>query len=1066
MPRSDVRKVLVVGPGPTEIGAGSEIDDAAAQGCRALRQLGVEVVLVGSGPAAEATSDGCADRTYVEPLEVASLTEILAAERPDALLPSLGGQRGLNLASRLQLEGILADHGCRLLGLTAEALEKSQDLGAFREAVSAAGVDVLRWESSHSVAEAKGAANRLGYPVMVRPYGTAGGMGSGLAYNVEELESVVSRAIATSASGQALVEESPCGWEELVLEVLRDHRNQTVTACCIESVDPLGMHSGDSLCVTPMLTVEAALRTRLEAHAHRVVDACGIVGSASVKLAHDPGTGRIVAIAMAPGASRSSALASRATGLPIAIVSVSLAAGLTLDEIPCAPQGTLDKYQPAESAVVVRLPRWSLDRLRGAQDRLGPQMRSVGEVMAIGRTFKEALQKGVRSLEAGQYGLGFARGFHGRSLNQLLDRLHEPTSERLFLTYEALRKGASVAAIHARTHVKPWFIEQTKELVVLEEALIKHRHDHVPDELLIQAKRDGFSDRYLAQILGRSEGEIRAWRQRLGVAQGWETMPPVVGDGPAPLYSSYGATRKESRDDRGRPRVMLLGGGPHRIGQGIQLDTCSVQAAGAIHEAGLDAVLVNCNPAAASTGPSAVDRLYLEPLAVEDVLAIYERERPEGVVLQFAGQTAIDAAQELATAGIRVLGTSPDAIDLAEDRDRFRRTMEQLSIPMPEAGVAATLDECLDAAERIGYPVMIRPSSVLGRRGTEVAHDEEALRSSLDGFGVTPERPVRIMRFLEGAVEVEVDALADGASAFTPTVMEHIEEAGIHSGDSACTIPPVTLTVEQIDTIVESTQRIARALKVVGLLHVRFAVEDGLVYVLEAHPRASRTVPFVSRVCEVPMARLATQLILGAHLDDLQLARRGDLAHVGVKEAILPFAAFPEVDPVLGIEMRSTGSALGLGSSFGMAYAKAQRAAGLPLPDRGTVLVSVNDHDKPGVVEVARQLVELGFTLRATAGTQAVLARAGIPAAPIFKMHEARPHVVDEIVNGNINMIVNTPAGRRSQHDDSHIRKAAVRHGVPYVTTVAAARAAAHGIAAHRQGRDGVRALQDYRRLR
>jgi len=842
--------------------------------------------------------------------------------------------------------------------------------------------------------------------------------------------------------------------------VVRDAKNQMITVCFIENVDAMGVHTGDSFCTAPMLTIAPELQNRLQDYSYKIVEAIRVIGGTNVQFAHDPKTDRVVVIEINPRTSRSSALASKATGFPIALVSSKLAAGLTLDEIPYWREGTLDKYTPSGDYVVVKFARWAFEKFRDAEDKLGTQMRAVGEVMSIGKTYKEALQKSIRSLENGRYGLGFAKSFHEKSLGELMKLLREPTSERQFIMYEALRKGAGVQELHQKTHIKAWFINQMKELVELEERILECRGKPLPDDLLGQAKKDGFADKYLSQLLGVPEREIRQNRVSLGLIQGWEPVPVSGVENAAYYFSTYNASDKTTSSNR--RKVMVLGGGPNRIGQGIEFDYCCVHAALALRDEGYETIMVNCNPETVSTDYDTSDKLYFEPLTVEDVLSIYEKERPEGVIVQFGGQTPLNIADELAEAGVRILGTSPETIDLAEDRDRFRHMMSRLDIAMPESGMAVNLAEAVSVADGIGYPLMLRPSYVLGGRGMEVVYDDDMLKEYFAAaVGVTPDRPILIDKFLENAIEAEADAIADGTSVFVPAVMEHIELAGIHSGDSACVIPPVGLTQEHIDTIYEYTRKIAKELSVVGLMNIQYAVANNVVYVLEANPRASRTVPLVSKVCNISMARAATQLMLGRKLSELGIKPQ-TIRHFGVKEAVLPFNMFPEVDPVLGPEMRSTGEVLGLGDSFGLAFFKAQEAAQQLLPTSGTVLITVSDKDRPAVSEVAKRFTELGFKIRATEGTCHFLASQGIKSDFILKMHEGRPNIVDAIKNGEIQLVVNTPSGKLSQYDDSYIRKAAIQYKVPYVTTLATALACAKGIDAYRQGKTGVRSLQSY----
>ncbi len=1058
--RNDIKKVMIIGSGPIVIGQACEFDYSGTQACKALRELGYEIVLVNSNPATIMTDPGMADVTYIEPLRLDAVAQIVERERPDALLPNLGGQSGLNLSAELARSGVLEKYGVKVIGVEIDAIRRGEDRTAFKETMDQLGIDMPRSEAVYDVEGAEKVAAGLGYPVVIRPAYTLGGTGGGLVYNVEELRLVASRGIAASLIGQILIEESVLGWEELELEVVRDAKNQMITVCFIENVDAMGVHTGDSFCTAPMLTIDEELQKRLQEYSYRIVEAIRVIGGTNIQFAHDPETGRVVVIEINPRTSRSSALASKATGFPIALISSKLAAGMTLDEIPYWREGTLDKYTPSGDYVVVKFARWAFEKFKDAEDKLGTQMRAVGEVMSIGKTYKEAFQKSIRSLENGRYGLGFAKDFHERPLDELMDMLKTATSERQFVMYEALRKGANVEELYRRTYVKPWFITQMKELVELEERILEHRGKLPPDDLLTRAKKDGFADRYLSQILGVPEVEIRAERISAGMVEGWEPVPVSGAENAAYYFSTYNAVDKTASSER--RKVMVLGGGPNRIGQGIEFDYCCVHAAFALREEGYETIMVNCNPETVSTDYDTSDKLYFEPLTAEDVLSIYEKERPDGVIVQFGGQTPLNIANELAEAGVRVLGTSPETIDLAEDRDRFRHMMQQLGIPMPESGMASNLAEAISVAERIGYPLMVRPSYVLGGRGMEVVHDEDMLNEYIAAaVDVTPDRPILIDKYLENAIEAEADAIADGVDAYVPAVMEHIELAGIHSGDSACVIPPVSISREHIDTINEYTKKIARELRVVGLMNMQYAIARDVVYVLEANPRASRTVPLVSKVCNVSMARLATQVMLGKTLKELDI-KGGVIPHFGVKEAVFPFSMFPEVDPVLGPEMRSTGEVLGIADSFGLAFFKAEEGAQQALPTKGTVLITVSTKDRPAVLEVAREFAELGFRIRTTVGTGEFLASQGIESELILKMHEGRPNIVDEIKNGEIQLVINTPIGKLSQYDDSYIRKTAIRYHVPYITTLAAAAAAAKGIAAKRKGRTGVRSLQSY----
>jgi len=1057
--RDDIQKVMIIGSGPIVIGQACEFDYSGTQACKALRTLGYEIVLANSNPATIMTDPGMADVTYLEPLNAARMAEIIEKEQPDALLPNLGGQSGLNLSSELARSGVLRQHGVKVIGVNVDAIERGEDREAFKATMTRLGIDMPKSALAYSIEEAEAIAAELGYPIVVRPAYTMGGTGGGIVYNVEELRTIASRGLAASLINQILIEEAVVGWEELELEVVRDAKNQKITVCFIENVDAMGVHTGDSFCTAPMLTISQDLQQRLQKHSYDVVEAIEVIGGTNVQFAHDPKTGRVVIIEINPRTSRSSALASKATGFPIAHVSALLAGGLTLDEIPYWRDGTLEKYTPSGDYVVVKFARWAFEKFKGAEDRLGTQMRAVGEVMSIGKTYKEAFQKAIRSLETGRYGLGFAKDFHQRPLEDLLALLAEPSSERQFILYEALRKGASLEELHHRTHIKVWFLEQMKELVELEEELLAHRGGMIPDELLRRAKKDGFADRYLAKLLGVPEADIRTQRTALGVVHAWEAVPVSGVENAAYYYSTYNGVDEVPVSDR--KKIMILGGGPNRIGQGIEFDYCCVHAAFALRDLGFETIMVNCNPETVSTDYDTSDKLYFEPLTVEDVLAIYEKEKPEGVIVQFGGQTPLNIADELQRAGVKILGTPVEAIALAEDRDLFGKTMARMGIVMPEAGMASSLDEAVEVARRVGYPLIVRPSYVLGGRGMEVVHDEESLRDyAARAVEVTPEHPILIDRFLADATECEADALSDGEDVFVPAVMEHIEYAGVHSGDSACVIPPVGISPEHLARIEETTRRIARELGVVGLMNIQYAIENDRLYVLEANPRASRTVPLVSKVCDVQMAGLATELMMGKRLSDLRPERR-PIPHFGVKEAVFPFDKMPEVDPILGPEMRSTGEVLGMAKSFEMAFYKAIEAAKPPLPMDGTVLISLAE--KPAIaLRVAREFHALGFHIVATRGTAAFLQENGVPAEPIRKLHEGRPHIADAIKSGKIHLVVNTPAGRLSEYDDSYIRKTAIRQQVPYFTTLPVALAAARGIVARRQGRGGVTSLQEY----
>jgi len=1058
--RTDIKKVLIIGSGPIVIGQACEFDYSGTQACKALRKLGYKIVLVNSNPATIMTDPGMADVTYIEPLNLQTLTEIIENEKPDAILPNLGGQTGLNLTSELYSKGVLKKHGVKVIGVQVDAIERGEDRIAFKETMNKLGIEMPNSEPATSVEEAEKIAAKMGYPVVIRPAYTMGGTGGGIVYNLEELRVIASRGISASLIGQILIEESVIGWEELELEVVRDAKNQMITVCFIENVDAMGVHTGDSYCTAPMLTISPELQKRLQKYSYDIVEAIQVIGGTNVQFAHDPKTDRVVVIEINPRTSRSSALASKATGFPIALISSILASGVTMDEIPYWRDGSLEKYTPSGDYVVVKFSRWDFEKFPGAEDKLGTQMRAVGEVMSIGKNYKEAFQKSIRSLEKKRYGLGFVKDFNTKSLDELMEMLSEPSSERQFIMYEALRKGATVDALHAKTYIKKYFIEQMKELVELEGKILQYKKKKLPDDLLIKAKQDGFADRYLAQILEKDEDEIRKQRLAAGISEAWEAVPVSGVENAAYYFSTYNAPDKVSVTSN--RKMMVLGGGPNRIGQGIEFDYCCVHAAFALRDEGIESIMVNCNPETVSTDYDTSNKLYFEPLTVEDVLSIYEKEKPDGVIVQFGGQTPLNIAAQLAKAGVKIIGTSPETIDLAEDRDRFRKMMDKLGIPMPKSGMASNMEQAIKVANGIGYPLMVRPSYVLGGRGMEVVHDEEMLKRYVNAaVGVTPDRPILIDKFLENAIEAEADAISDGTDAFVPAVMEHIELAGVHSGDSACVIPPVSIPLRHIDTINEYTKKIAVEFGVVGLMNIQYAIANDVVYILEANPRASRTVPLVSKVCNISMARLATQIMLGKKLKDLNL-KHGSFRHFGVKEAVFPFNMYPEVDPVLGPEMRSTGEVLGLADSFGLAYYKAQEATQQNLPSEGTVLITVEEKDKGGVLEVARAFKKIGFKIRASEGTYKFLKENAIDSEKILKIHEGRPNIVDAIKNGEIQLVINTPAGRLSKYDDSYIRKAAIKYKIPYITTIAAAVAAVKGIAAFRQGHGRAKSLQSY----
>ena len=1065
--RTDIHKILIIGSGPIVIGQACEFDYSGTQACKALRNLGYEIVLVNSNPATIMTDPEMADVTYIEPLNPKRLEEIIAKEKPDALLPNLGGQSGLNLCAELYKEGILDKYNVEVIGVQVDAIERGEDRIEFKKTMDKLGIEMARSQVSYSVEEALEIADKLGYPVVLRPAYTMGGAGGGLVYNKEELKTVCARGLQASLVGQVLVEECVIGWEELELEVVRDKDGNMITVCFIENVDPMGVHTGDSFCTAPMLTISEDVQKRLQEQAYKIVDSIQVIGGTNVQFAHDPVSDRIIVIEINPRTSRSSALASKATGFPIALVSAMLASGLTLADIPCGKYGTLDKYVPDGDYVVVKFARWAFEKFKGVEDHLGTQMRAVGEVMSIGKNYKEAFQKAIRSLEKGRYGLGHVKNFDQLSKDELMKMLITPSSERHFIMYEALRQGASIDEIHEVTKVKKYFIEQMKELVEEEENLLTFKGGIPSTEALEKAKKDGFSDLYLSQILEVSEEEIRNAREKANIVETWDSVHVSGAEDSSYFYSTYNAKDNNPIKDNGKQKIMILGGGPNRIGQGIEFDYCCVHAAKSLKKLGFETIIVNCNPETVSTDYDTSDKLYFEPLTLEDVLSIYHKEKPVGVIAQFGGQTPLNLAADLEKNGVKILGTSPAIIDLAEDRDQFRNMMDKLGIPMPESGMATTFEEAAEIANKIGYPVMVRPSYVLGGRGMEVVYDEETLKGYMAAaVGVTPDRPILIDRFLNHALECEADAISDGTHAYVPAVMEHIELAGVHSGDSACIIPSKHIPEESLKTIKEYTRKIAEEMHVVGLMNMQYAIEDGKVYVLEANPRASRTVPLVSKVCGISMVPLATDILtseLTNRPSPVKDLKEREIPYFGVKEAVFPFNMFQEVDPILGPEMRSTGEVLGISESVGGAFFKAEEAAKSTLPLSGTVLISVNKKDKPEVVEVAEEFHKAGFKILATGSTYELIKNNGIPADKINKLYEGRPNILDLITNGDIQIIINTPVGKDSIHDDSYLRKAAIKANIPYMTTMAAAKAAINGIShVNRHSSNNVMSLQDW----
>lgn len=1071
--REDLRKIMVIGSGPIVIGQAAEFDYSGSQACKALREEGYEVVLVNSNPATIMTDPEMADRIYIEPLTADVVAKIIERETPDALLPTLGGQTALNIAVELHEMGVLDKYGVELIGAKIDAIKKAEDRELFKETMKSIGIDVPRSDVAHDVEEALAIADEIGYPVVVRPAFTLGGTGGGIAYNKKELKEIVEKGLKLSLIHQVLIEEGVIGWKEYELEVMRDLADNVVIICPIENFDPMGIHTGDSITVAPAQTLSDVEYQQLRDYAIKIIRAIGVeTGGSNIQFAVHPENGRIVAIEMNPRVSRSSALASKATGFPIAKIAAKLAVGYTLDEIPNdITKETPASFEPTIDYVVVKIPRFAFDKFPTADKTLGTQMKSVGEVMAIGRTFEEALQKALRSLEIGRYGLGCDGKDKDVSREEIIQMLRTPNADRVFYIRYALKKGFTVDEIYELTKIDRWFIRKIKNIVEMEEKLkewakkTNYDIDKVPYEVLREAKRLGFSDYQIAYIFKTNEREVRRARKRKGIKAVFKMVDTCAAEFEAktPYYYS---TYEEENDavPTKRKKVMILGSGPNRIGQGIEFDYCCVHAVFSLKEEGYETIMVNCNPETVSTDYDTSDRLYFEPITHEDVMNVYENEKPEGVIVQFGGQTPLNIARDLEESGARILGTSVDSIDFAEDREKFSKLLEELGIPQPEHGIAYSVEEAKEIARKIGYPVLVRPSYVLGGRAMEIVYDEEELeRYVREAVEVSPEKPILIDKFLEDAIEAEVDALCDGEEVVIGGILEHIEEAGVHSGDSACVIPPISLPKHIIDTIVDYTRKIALALKVVGLINIQFAIKDDKVYVLEANPRASRTVPFISKATGLPLAKIAAKLMMGKKLKELGIKERLNLKHVAVKEAVFPFQKLPGVDPVLGPEMKSTGEVMGIDYDFGLAYYKAQLAAGMKLPLEGTAFISVKDKDKnEKIVWVAKKLKELGFRILATRGTAEFLKRNGVEVEIVNKISEGRPNILDEIINGNVHLIINTPEGKRGRGEGYVIRRTAVDFNIPYITTLAGAIAAVKGIEAVKKKKMTIKSIQEY----
>ncbi len=1067
---------MIIGSGPIVIGQACEFDYSGTQAVKALKEEGFEVVLVNSNPATIMTDPELADRTYIEPLDVETVARIIERERPDALLSTVGGQTGLNLSVALADAGVLDKFGVELIGAKKEAVRLAEDRSLFRNAMQEIGLEVPRSGLAHTLDEALAVVKEVGFPAIIRPSFTLGGTGGSTAYNIEEYRDLVQHGMDSSPIHQVLVEESVIGWKELELEVMRDVADNVVVICSIENFDPMGVHTGDSITVAPAQTLTDKEYERMRNQAFAIIRKIGVeTGGSNIQFAISPYDGRIVVIEMNPRVSRSSALASKATGFPIAKIAAKLAVGYTLDELRNdITRVTPASFEPTIDYVVAKIPRWNFEKFPGANTTLGTQMKSVGEVMAIGRTFIEALQKGIRSLEMDRHGLG-ADGRDDIDPDRLREHLVTPHADRMFYMRYALEQGMSVDEVFELTKVDHWFIRQIQRLLDFEKQLAGHTLETVTRDQWWQAKRLGYSDFQLAYLLGVPRNAdtqfpellVRKRRLEMGVRVTYSRVDTCAAEFEAftpYLYSTY-ETHCES-EPTDREKVIILGSGPNRIGQGIEFDYCCSHASFALQEAGVESIMVNCNPETVSTDYDTSDRLYFEPLTLEDVLNVVELEKPRGVILQFGGQTPLKLAEGLQYAGVPILGTSPDSIDLAEDRERFGDLLLRLGIPHPENGTATSFDEARVVAAGIGYPVLVRPSYVLGGRAMAIVYDEDELeRYMREAVQVTHEHPVLIDRFLEDAFEMDVDCISDGETAVIGGIMEQIELAGVHSGDSACVIPTYMVREADVEAMRTYTQRLALALNVCGLMNVQYAMKDGVVYVLEVNPRASRTIPFVSKAIGHPLGKLATKVMLGQTLGDLGFLDEVAPDAFYVKEVVLPFAKFPGVDTVLGPEMRSTGEAMGVGPTFGMAYAKAQMGVSCPLPTSGTAFLSVNDNDKPNLLPVARQLSEAGFRLMATGGTAAFLARAGLEVERVLKVSEGRPNGVDHIKNGEIALIINTPLGKASFTDEGALRRAAVAYNVPCMTTLSAAAAAVEGIMALRQGDPGVRSLQEYHSL-
>ncbi len=1093
--RTDIKRILIIGSGPIVISQACEFDYSGTQACKALKEEGFEVVLVNSNPATIMTDPEMADRTYIEPITHDILEKIIARERPDALLPTLGGQTGLNVSVALYESGVLQKYGVQMIGAKYEAIKKGEDRSLFKESMKKIGIDLPRSGLAYSLKEALEIAKEIGFPLIVRPSFTLGGTGGGVAYNIEEFEEIAARGLEWSMVKEILVEESVIGWKEFELELMRDLNDNVVIICSIENFDPMGIHTGDSITVAPAQTLTDKEYQRMRDAAIRVIREIGVeTGGSNIQFAIRPEDGRMVIIEMNPRVSRSSALASKATGFPIAKIAAKLAVGYTLDEIPNdITRMTPASFEPTIDYCVVKIPRFAFEKFPGADSTLTISMKSVGETMAIGRTFKEALQKGLRSLEIGRFGLGGdgkdrfpypadkpSDSGHRQILEEIRKKLIVPNAERIFYIRYGMLLGMKIEEIHDLTKIDPWFLFNIQEIIELEKEIRSYgprvkdlelwkttrtlKDLTLPDALLRKAKEYGFSDRQLGALLGFDETAIRKWRYEKEIVPTYKPVDTCGAEFEAytPYYYSTYENEDESKSSE-KKKIMILGGGPNRIGQGVEFDYCCVHASFALKELGYEAIMVNSNPETVSTDYDTSDRLYFEPLTLEDVLHIARVEKPDGVIVQFGGQTPLNLAASLERNGVPIIGTSPEDIDRAEDRKRFQALLNKLGLVQPSNGTARTPEQAKRVAEEIGYPVVVRPSYVLGGRAMEILYDDSSLERFVQrAVEASSEHPILIDKFLEDAIEIDVDAVADGNDCVIAGIMEHIEEAGIHSGDSACVTPPFSLSDELIDQLKNQTCALAGELHVVGLMNIQYAIKNDIIYVLEVNPRASRTVPFISKATGIPWAKVAAKVMVGRTLRDLGIGGEVKISHIAVKESVFPFNRFYGVDTVLGPEMKSTGEVMGIDTDFGIAFAKSQIAAGTQMPLQGRVFISVMNKDKRPSVFVAKKLVDLGFEIVATKGTAKVLLNNGIPVQTVFKVGEGRPDIVDRMKNGEIDLVINTPSGKKPKADETAIRSQAVAHNIPCITTLSGASAAVNGIESLKKRGMSVRSIQEY----